>query len=61
MELKVRRESRAQGKFRAIAEREEKKKKTKPGQGTKRQRLKLKLFFYDFLNLLQSPISLNFI
>lgn len=60
MELKVRRESRAQGKFRAIAEREEKK-KTKPGQGTKRQRLKLKLFFYDFLNLLQSPISLNFI
>ena len=60
MELKVRRESRAQGKFRAIAERE-KKKKTKPGQGTKRQRLKLKLFFYDFLNLLQSPISLNFI
>lgn len=54
MELKVRRESRAQDKFRAVAEREGKKKKKKPGQGTKRQRLKLKLCFMIFLTFTKS-------
>lgn len=52
MELKVRRESRAQDKFSTVAEREEIK---NPGQGTKRQRLKLKLCFMIFLTFYKVP------
>lgn len=54
MEWKVRGESRAQDKSRAVAEREGRKKK-KPGQGTKRQGLKLKFCFMILLTFYKVP------